>query len=637
MARTARAEKPAAGFKRCNTLSEEDLRKQLLSAPEYGFDQPAATFVYDAINKARGDNTAEQPGPDVGYHFYAHFAQNNKNASMLALPWRVGAENQLGKEQADRMHVLSVNLRRFMRESITPNDDRINPEKILQAMETPPVLEWKTPEAVPTLVQMLQVENVPVRKLMIQLLARIKGKEAGVALAQRAVFDLSAELREKAAAALKDRPQEEFKAVLLGALRSPWPAAADHAAETIAALAVKDLVPALVHLLKEPDPRLPYTAAPVKLQFVQEMVRLNHMTNCCLCHALSASKEDRVRGRVPTPGQELAPAYYEAQDGLFVRADTTYLRQDFSVVQPVANQGKWPGHQRFDYFIRVRPATEQEIKAGSRDKDKAYPQRSAVLFALRELTGRDLGDTVEKWLTLLSPADQKLLEKIIEKKGTETALAPMTDVHNGKATNALLEIVRKNADKGIKFQAVMLSEDTLKRINVVRKAGNLGLIRDNGKFSWPDAFTGAVKDVDSVLNADERKAVEVLTRNLVAAAYQHKPLDAKDLTKLRKQLEAAKNRMAFRIKLPQSDREAAFRFLDSFNEACVALEGKEGPVYAQYRKFVAGGKTVQELAEYLTSNGLRLAPGMPDDESAYRTLHAAIADFKVANASPSAQ
>ena len=132
------------------------------------------------------------------------------------------------------------------------------------------------------------------------------------------------------------------------------------------------------------------------------------------------NKEDLVRGRIPTPGEEMPPLYYGDTNGSFVRADITYLRQDFSLVQPVANPGKWPGFQRFDYLLRTRKATPKEIaflKGLQKDKklDDPYAQRDAVLFALREITGTDKGIKTESWLPLLEPL-QNPLPSSVEKK-----------------------------------------------------------------------------------------------------------------------------------------------------------------------------------------------------------------------------
>jgi hypothetical protein len=80
----------------------------------------------------------------------------------------------------------------------------------------------------------------------------------------------------------------------------------------------------------------------------------------------------------------------------------TYLRQDFSLMMPVANADPWPVQQRFDFFVRTRTLTPQEAQAwkvGANDGLSPYQQ--SALLALRELTGRDTEPTAQAWRTLL--------------------------------------------------------------------------------------------------------------------------------------------------------------------------------------------------------------------------------------------
>jgi hypothetical protein len=95
-----------------------------------------------------------------------------------------------------------------------------------------------------------------------------------------------------------------------------------------------------------------------------------------------------IANRRPIPGSPLSPQYYanrsRSVDDLFVRAAVTYLRQDFSVVLPVAKAAPWPEEQRFDFLVRTRKATKAEAE-GSQKQQGSYPQREAVLFALRQL------------------------------------------------------------------------------------------------------------------------------------------------------------------------------------------------------------------------------------------------------------
>lgn len=408
-----------AAFKRRDVSTDEELRKQLQFVPEAGLDQPAAKIVLNALTKF-----AKTPGvavpPDIGIRFYTQFSAQLKRPDLLSLPWRSGPDSQLGKEIAEGLHVYSTNLRDSMRLSVPIGDVRPDPDKLTtQLAKAPPrsrekPLNWDKAECVPTLAQMLQTENTPLRMLMIDMLAKIDSKDAGAILAQRAIFDLSPQVRQHAVEALAKRPNKEYQQALLDGLRWPWQPAADHAAEAIAALKVKEIVPEMVKMLKEPDPKLPYAVDTdgKKTTYIREIVRINHLSNCVLCHAPSMAKGDLVRGRIPVPGEDPPPLYYGASFGQFVRADTTFLRQDFSLVQPVSNPGKWPGQQRFDYLLRTRKATAKEVSflqglQKEKKLDAPYQQREALLFALREVTGTDLGSLTEKWLPLLNPIEKK--------------------------------------------------------------------------------------------------------------------------------------------------------------------------------------------------------------------------------------
>ena len=86
--------------------------------------------------------------------------------------------------------------------------------------------------------------------------------------------------------------------------------------------------------------------------------------------------------------------YAPRRRGRFIRADVTYLQQDFSVSLPVENPGKWPKVQRFDFLVRERPAKDDEAQAVP-TAPNAYQQ--AIIFALRKLTGADPGPAIEDW------------------------------------------------------------------------------------------------------------------------------------------------------------------------------------------------------------------------------------------------
>src|SRR5689334_7770680 len=95
---------------------------------------------------------------------------------------------------------------------------------------------------------------------------------------------------------------------------------------------------------------------------VREAVRINRLKNCLMCHPpiqqvkaqtlLAGALQGKATvpvGVVPVPGQEIPKSYTDEMTArIFVRADATHLRQDFSVRLDVANMDPWPTSQRFD-------------------------------------------------------------------------------------------------------------------------------------------------------------------------------------------------------------------------------------------------------------------------------------------------
>jgi hypothetical protein len=238
--------------------------------------------------------------------------------------------------------------------------------------------------------------------MLLSNLKQIRDPAASRVLAHRAVYEPVTELRQAAVQALTRRPAAEYLAPLLNAFESPWPPAADFAADALTALSPAEAVPELVRRLDGPDPSA-----------VNDLVRINHARNCLLCHAQSVSSRDGIRVAVPSPVRPLPPPFslatYEGggrggsrtpRDTVFARPDITYLQQDFSWVLPVANPGPWPALQRFDFVVRTRPTGPGDAAPGG----LLSPQKQAIVRTLRALTGKDFGDRPSAWRAGLAVA-----------------------------------------------------------------------------------------------------------------------------------------------------------------------------------------------------------------------------------------
>ncbi|MBM3978933.1 MAG: hypothetical protein FJ304_01360 [Planctomycetes bacterium] len=171
-AEDAQPNKPDSGMKRRAQTTDEELRKQLQALVETGFDQPAADALYGPLVK-RDDNMKNFQA-DLGPKFFTFLVNKAKRTEQLALPWHTGANSEMGKEAAEELQVLSVKLRAALRKSVKQDDVRPDPE-VLRKLLTDD--EWATAKALPTLTQMMQGENTPIRLLLVEMLAKIKGKE----------------------------------------------------------------------------------------------------------------------------------------------------------------------------------------------------------------------------------------------------------------------------------------------------------------------------------------------------------------------------------------------------------------------------------------------------------------------------
>jgi hypothetical protein len=340
---------------------------------------------------------------------------SSRHGDLAGLPFRRGddcrksaSDARLLQHNATRLHCVidpfqsGANLRRIaespeqdFRAAFEPqNVNELRNTRVGSLLTADPNL--RQPTAVPILVQMLQPFDVSIRADLIGGLAAIDSTVASAALAERAIYDLSPQIRDAARNELRHRPARDYQGVLVAGLRYPWAPVAMHAAQTIVALNLQDAFSDLNRMVDLPNPSVPHQDESGRW-VATELVRINHLRNCYLCHAPSKSPVDSIRGSVPTPGERVRPVYSRDDHEGFIRADVTYLKQDFSVTQEMANADPWPKLQRFDYLVRTRDATLAEIALANapeaiEEQKQDYPQRAAVMYALQGLlenAGRD--------------------------------------------------------------------------------------------------------------------------------------------------------------------------------------------------------------------------------------------------------
>jgi hypothetical protein len=322
----------------------------------------------------------------------------------------------------------AINAEVFWRSMASAFSDQ---ETSLAAASDPSEYDGFQAGRVAAIMQILAPESAAVRVGLVQYLSKIPHIDATQALAKLALFSPEVEVQVAAIKSLKLRNEKDYAPLLMRGFRYPLPEVAKRAADALVRLECGNVVPQLVGLLDDPDPRVPVNKEVDGQQVIQvsEIVRVNHHRNCMMCHAPAPldgnETADPNRGdprlpsvslaaQVPLPSQPL-PSISDGGYGgnsnrspaIMVRFDVTYLRQDFSLMMPVRDAAPWPDMQRFDFLVRNRVLSPEEAEDYRQQAAKAMgegptPYKRAVLFALRELTQREALPSSEAWRQLLA-------------------------------------------------------------------------------------------------------------------------------------------------------------------------------------------------------------------------------------------
>jgi hypothetical protein len=197
------------------------------------------------------------------------------------------------------------------------------------------------------------------------------------------------------------------------------------------------------------------------------------------------------------------------------------------------------------------------------------------------------------------------------------------EISSGRAMNILLKDVSQHQEKKAGLSSMPLDEDVLKRLNITNtdRGANLGFLRNDGQFAWPAGLLDLVPE-------KERSEIEDLAKGLYRLAVQGElkanlPRDLEDrLAKLQEQLRSKVN------EVPSGQYIAATRFLTDFRSAVAALTAPNLiPAAMSFQRWVRGGKTAQEIADYMIANGLFFAPANAGDEGAYSAVHTGLANY----------
>lgn len=201
---------------------------------------------------------------------------------------------------------------------------------------------------------------------------------------------------------------------------------------------------------------------------------------------------------------------------------------------------------------------------------------------------------------------------------------PVNEILSAKALNDLLIDIQKLQGKDYKATDLKLDDEILKNINVSppgKGSANIGLLKKDGPLSWPVTLRGL----------DYKKDRDLINTLITEAVRQASsgPVDVATLKDMNYAVDRLQQQLALRIKeMPPNQYIESKRFLNDFKDALNAL-GLEDASHYFNGKYKAKGKTVAELIDNMTKLGLRFAPAVAGDESAYVALHRLLATFDV--------
>jgi hypothetical protein len=198
------------------------------------------------------------------------------------------------------------------------------------------------------------------------------------------------------------------------------------------------------------------------------------------------------------------------------------------------------------------------------------------------------------------------------------------EIINGKSLNLLLDDLRKQPGKKLAVEPFALSEDVLGHLNVTKGGASLGILRNGGEFTWPVAL-------QEHFSAEQLKLIENQAKTLVKNSAKGK-LDVNVLKDMRTEVDKIRDQLSRKVnEVPTTQYLEAKRFLNDFDDARQALERGETMTHVNFQKWAAGGKNLQQLVDYMVSNGLKFTPATQGDEFAYRAAYSGLVALDVAH------
>jgi len=200
------------------------------------------------------------------------------------------------------------------------------------------------------------------------------------------------------------------------------------------------------------------------------------------------------------------------------------------------------------------------------------------------------------------------------------------EVSNGSALNLLLKDLAKFPEKKLRdLRPLDLPDSVWSHINVTQSNNGVGLFRDGGRITWPAGLRGL-----EYMTVAKRQELDKQIKVMVEEANKGR-LDVNTLKDVNNEIEKLTKELVSKYNdIPSAQYADAKRFLEDFDYSVRGLQKGEAKVQSDFQRFTEGGKSVQEVVDYMDKNGLRFGPAMAMDEGAYRAVHSRLSQYDVA-------
>jgi hypothetical protein len=280
-----------------------------------------------------------------------------------------------------------------------------------------------------------------------------------------------------------------------------------------------------------------------------------------------------------------------------------------------------------DPYYGVLRGTADVIRAQSQlmlDQERARMLREQAIQAKMETRKKQV--ETDLWIRANTPTysdeQARIAKNILKRIQTH---ATSGEIWSGGALNILLsDLANHRAGAKTAVGALPVEEEVLRHLNISKSGvGDLGLLRNEGRFTWPAALRDLVDK--AARNEIELQAQSLVSQGASGKVDENLLSDLKaNVARLRKDL------LTKGTDLHTTQYVESKRFLNNFENALLALEKGDAVAYFNFQKYVGGGKTVQEVANYMIERGLRFAPAVEGDEAAYTAMHSVLAAYDVA-------